>query len=828
MPPRLNKRQQRELEELEALRLAATDDGPVVSDEDEDEEQGRATGSSGFAALMQTQGGQESDEDDDESSQQVTKKAKKKKKKKSETKPPPTIEESAAKPPVKPAAPVTALPKHERKAAKKARAKEKKVERDELDQVLSELSEKYPELQNIGTNPGESSSTSSQQTLASLLAVSIPHLDAEAEMRKFFGSKVVQANKASSSGPQGQGSRRHVSAALKSNLTQPKPTWWAAKLREGLSTRPLSDAEYDEREKRHSAACGRTKRELCLGEKIWTVEYSKKYKSMTMAFMGTVLSGDPEGFWNLLGRLPWHADTLLQLSEVYRHREEYAQAVDFVDRALFAYERSFIGAFSFTSGLNRLDFDHVENRPFYLALHRQITDLQRRGCVRTAFEFARLMYSMDPWDDPHGALLHLDFLGMKAGMAQWLLDVYDHFSSSVTVIGRPNHSRFDPTCLPSWNYTRALALRSIEDSKKDKDHVASTSALIQAVRSFPSVVPLLADKLDVQLPGEIRGHRSFRIETDATSLSDELGVLHLLSHLYVQRSFALWKNSDISSWFASTVKDEFSSLPSGDLPHTDLSVRFNGYFSNIQLRYSIYRHVMVLESSYRRLFSFIPRHVLSAKSLACDPLPPLTAATEYNDDFFRGADDVFSMRNRTRQERAADDRRLERLIPDPLMRQQLQVVFDVQPDLVQRFPGGFLQFAQAVAQLPEDVLDDFLLAGFAGVQDGGVMPGQMPDMPNPLDEEFADQPRGAGELDAEFDLFPPDDIGNGENDDELNEEGEEEEDDSDEDIAPMPVRVIRNLLGRFWGGNVPAQDAESSDEEVENVQQRFIDEDGVD
>lgn len=51
---------------------------------------------------------------------------------------------------------------------------------------------------------------------------------------------------------------------------------------------------------------------------------------------------------------------------------EYSQAVDFVERALFTYERTFIGAFNFTSGLNRLDFDRVENRPFFLGLHRQV------------------------------------------------------------------------------------------------------------------------------------------------------------------------------------------------------------------------------------------------------------------------------------------------------------------------------------------------------------------------------------------------------------------------------------------------------------------------
>ena len=42
---------------------------------------------------------------------------------------------------------------------------------------------------------------------------------------------------------------------------------------------------------------------------------------------------------------------------------------DFVDRALFTYERSFTGAFNFASGTNRLDFDRAENRPFFPALH---------------------------------------------------------------------------------------------------------------------------------------------------------------------------------------------------------------------------------------------------------------------------------------------------------------------------------------------------------------------------------------------------------------------------------------------------------------------------
>ena len=126
-------------------------------------------------------------------------------------------------------------------------------------------------------------------------------------MRKFFGSKVVQATKA------GESSNRKKVPAVRSNLTRPQHSWWAAKGREGLSLRPLLDDEADEILKRHAWHS--------IQEKWWTVEYSKKYKSMTKAFMDTVLSGDPQGFWDLLGTSPWHADTLLQVSEVYRHRE---------------------------------------------------------------------------------------------------------------------------------------------------------------------------------------------------------------------------------------------------------------------------------------------------------------------------------------------------------------------------------------------------------------------------------------------------------------------------------------------------------------------------
>ena len=89
--------------------------------------------------------------------------------------------------------------------------------------------------------------------------------------------------------------------------------------------------------------------------------------------------------------------------------------------------------------------------------------------MRTAFEFARLMYSLDPWSDPHGSLLHLDFLAIKAGMHQWLLDVFDNFTGRQTLSNEKIHnSRLNPSLMPGWVYSRALALRISEDAAKNK------------------------------------------------------------------------------------------------------------------------------------------------------------------------------------------------------------------------------------------------------------------------------------------------------------------------------------------------------------------------
>ncbi|KAH9180075.1 DUF654-domain-containing protein [Lactarius sanguifluus] len=848
MPTRLSKRQQRELQELTHVdEIVQTRE----SSDDEDMRFASTHGQSAFAALL---GGDEDGEKTEgesapEGASPKAKKKPKKKKKKGLSTPAdlvsPVGESSGltGSPIAIAEAPGFADPsasspsqgstsKKEWKALKKQKAKAKRDGNDEFDKALDELSIKYRDMHapSSATIQGKDFSPHSlQEECSRLLSVSLSHLNPDAEMRKFFGAKVISASKNES----GSSSRaRRQPTTQRSNLTQPRSTWWPAKLRDGLTLRPLT---VDEVATKTTAAPWNNNDD----DRYWTVEYSRRYKGTTLAFMQTVLSGgmlfpvpdlsvtsvlnaclpDPEGFYAILQHVPWHADTLLQMAELYSHREEHSQAADSIERALFTYERAFVGAFTFTNGLNRLDFDRVENRPFYLALHRHVIDLQRRGIYRTAFEFARLLLSLDPWSDPHGVYLHLDFLAIKSGMHSWLLSFSQLFApvvSKASGLGESQSSQMPIIALPGWAYARALALKVEGDER-------ASQALKQAVLDFPSVVPLLADKAEIVLSTEVRSQPAFRIHTRNDSSSVGESLLHLLSLIYVQRSHALWKDPIRSSWFAETVTEL---VRTGQLPSKATSAKGFTQIQNLMGRggnfeLSIYRHLVVLGPSAQSFLHFIPADVITGNNLACDPLPPPGSQSRYNDDFFRGAEDAFATSIHRRRSAAQTQRLLERLIPDPNIQAAIagrSDFFEAHPRLLQLFPGGVIQFAQHAGNMPEEVLQEFMVnaqimedAAVQAALPHGEMPGGLPGA-NFVQLDFLEEanvedagpaPANTREVLPAVDRALP-----GAGDEEV--DVDEDEDEDVEEIAPLPIRVLRNLVGRFWGGtNV---EEESSDE----------------
>lgn len=160
------------------------------------------------------------------------------------------------------------------------------------------------------------------------------------------------------------------------------------------------------------------------------------------------------------------------------------------------------------------------------------------------------------------------------------------------------------------------------------------------------------------------------IHHNLSGLKPAQSMVHLLSHLYAQKSHVLWQ--DHSQWFLDTVTSTFSSLPSR-LPVTERRKDFLALYENPEPRYSAYRFLVVLETTHRNLFPFIDINLEQARGLMCDPLPPPTAVNKYDPEYFKNVDDLVSFTRRTRREQAMDERRLAQMIPDANFRRQLEV-----------------------------------------------------------------------------------------------------------------------------------------------------------
>ncbi|KAF8547637.1 hypothetical protein OG21DRAFT_1490042 [Imleria badia] len=286
---------------------------------------------------------------------------------------------------------------------------------------------------------------------------------------------------------------------------------------------------------------------------------------------------------------------------------------------------------------------------------------------------------------------------------------------------------------------------------------------------------------------------AFRIHTDRIGLSPEESILYLLSHLYAQRSSSLWKSSGHASWLSSTLNTLLSTLSSQRMhPIRD---RFLRTFSSLTLRQSIYHHVFVLEQTHtqpqNRTLTFIPPDITQGRHLACDPPP--SALSTYDATFFAGS----------------EERLLTRLIPNAATRALILTFYDQNPWIAAQVPGR-VEFVQMMVEMPEDALQEMMLStemmreAGAGAQPGladrGVMQGELPDVGI---EVFWEVEEGGGDVD---------DVARGQaGHQEGRADTEEEDEEDDQDVAPMPIRLVRNILNRLWGG-APAQGDSSDDD----------------
>ena len=277
----------------------------------------------------------------------------------------------------------------------------------------------------------------------------------------------------------------------------------------------------------------------------------------------------------------YHVATLLQVSDIARSERDHATAGELVERALFAFGRAAHSTFAdrLSHGRARLDFRRRENREFWLAGSMYIANLRRRALWRTAYEWGKLMLSLDPIGDHYCMRLAIDQMALRSGQALQLVEMLR------TPLLSPRWST-----LPHMSASLALAQLQL------RQHGDARRTLFSAIHQRPWLFQRLFQELGIdRIPPSIWGSEP---RTDHE---------RLVTELYVHGASDLWKSAEASSLLV-------------EVAGTSERMRADCALEDTPITVDEARHVLLAEDP--RLARLLPTNLTSLMVSAADPLPP--------------------------------------------------------------------------------------------------------------------------------------------------------------------------------------------------------------
>lgn len=220
--------------------------------------------------------------------------------------------------------------------------------------------------------------------------------------------------------------------------------------------------------------------------------------------------------------------------------QNMALSSELCERALFTFGRVATSAFrqNVEQGRARLDFRRPENRQFWLAGYHYLRSLLRKGTFRTALEWAKLMFALQP-TDPYCMRHYIHFLAVRAYESKWLLGFLDYLQ---------RHS--ESSDADYIEQSRVLALLQLGDNE------GARAALKKGIQTLPWLYCTLFQELNLDAPPSIWG---INADSDARQFWVKL---------YVYLAKDLWNNTQATSLLQEVAKSmekvDVSNLPADD------------------------------------------------------------------------------------------------------------------------------------------------------------------------------------------------------------------------------------------------------------------------
>ncbi|XP_010912108.1 uncharacterized protein [Elaeis guineensis] len=457
---------------------------------------------------------------------------------------------------------------------KKKKNKEKSASRKpnaekSLDLILEDLSicrkashQIGPE--NIKAVSDEAQTNTKKHVTSSVLLVDPRYLKAENELRKIFGSKVVNSfenHHSSGSSRQMRGGRRAAHNPRKTILISPSSYWprWDG----SMSMELLEMKDH---------------------QNYFRYVHSPSYGHAQEAFEAAKAANDLNAIASIVEHHPYHIESLLTFAEIFKYSGEHQSSADAIGKCLFALECAWHPLFNPLQGNCQLKYHHDTNKPLFSALFNHMKNMDKRGCHRSALEVCKLMLSLDS-DDPMGALFCIDYFSLRAQEYLWLEQFAEEYRSDNSL-----------WLFPNFSYSLAVARFYLEQDGASKEDTAQTEKATSSdlMKQALMLHPLVLQKLVAKAPlKESVWAQILKNSFFGSAKAGSPSLEHLIN-IYVERSYLIWRFPELQNLLKEAALLVVESLKQNSSEARDWSCVRKEAFSSEKNEYS---HLMVSDFS---------------------------------------------------------------------------------------------------------------------------------------------------------------------------------------------------------------------------------------
>ncbi|RCV12476.1 hypothetical protein SETIT_2G272300v2 [Setaria italica] len=460
--------------------------------------------------------------------------------------------------------------KKSKKKKKKSKAEPssmKSKDEQSLDSILEDLSiEKKPMQQRVHQSDratGKEIETD-EAGATSILTIDPKHLKGENEMRRIFGSKVVdsfesQRNMPSSS-RQVRGVRRVAHNPRKTLLVSP-PSYW-----------PPWDKSI-------SMDLLETKS----GLNYFRYTFDPSVSHVQELFEAAKAANDLNAIAAILGKYPYHPESLLTFAELFKYSGEHQSSADAVEKCLFALECAWHPLFSPLQGNYQLKYSHDINKPFFTALFSHMKNLDRRGCHRSALEVCKFLLSLDS-DDPKGALFCIDYFALRSQQYKWLEQFAEEYQCDNSL-----------WLFPNFSFSLAIARFYLErDATSEGSDHADKSTSVDLMKQALMLHPLVLCKIVDKAPLKDSSWTQILRNVFFGSAKPGSPSLEHMINIYVERHYIMWRFPELQNLLKEAALLVIESLKQDNREAQDWACVRKEAFSSEKNEYS---HLLVSDFS---------------------------------------------------------------------------------------------------------------------------------------------------------------------------------------------------------------------------------------